>query len=323
MLQQTTVAAVVPYYEKWLGIFPDVFALARAPLPRVLKAWEGLGYYDRARRLHQAARIVCREFDGRIPDTPEGLRGLPGFGPYISAAVLSLAYGRPLAVLDANVRRVLMRLDRIRGGSGAAADRALRRRLDGLLDRRRPSAFNQAMMELGALTCRPRNPRCPACPVQSFCRAFEAGEQEVIPPPKKRRSQKIATVVGIIESRGRYLIQKRPPSGLLAGLWEFPGGKREKGERLEAALRRELKEELGAEVERAGLLLKVRHAYTHFLVDLYAYDTVLDKIPPFDRRRHRWVARGGLKRYPFPSGSAKIIRFLEGRAADQRHGRNV
>lgn len=323
MLQQTTVAAVIPYYERWLRLFPDISALARAPLPRVLKAWEGLGYYDRARRLHRAARILCRELDGRLPETPEGLRRLPGFGPYITAAVLSLAFGRPAAVLDANVRRVLMRLDRVRAASAAGTEKRLRRRADGLLDRRRPAAFNQAMMELGALVCRPRNPRCPVCPVRSFCRAFEHGEQEVIPPPKKRRCETIDTAVGIIERNGKFLVQKRPPSGLLAGLWEFPGGKRENGETLAAALRRELKEELGAEVETARLLLKLRHAYTRFQVNLYAYETALKRTPALDPRRHRWVARGALKRYPFPSGSARIIRFLENREAGRRHGRDV
>jgi len=323
MLQQTTVAAVIPYYIRWLRLFPDISTLAGAPLQRVLKACEGLGYYERARRLHQAARIIHRELEGRIPDTSEELRRLPGFGPYITAAVLSFGYGRPLAVLDANVRRVLMRLDRIKPGPTSVVDGALRRRLDVLLDRRQPADFNQAMMELGALVCRPRNPLCPACPVQAFCHAFEAGEQEVIPPPRQRRSERIETVVGIIESRGRYLVQKRPASGLLAGLWEFPGGKRERGESLGEALRRELREELGAEVESARLLLKLRHAYTRFLVDLSAYETVLKKIPALDSRRHKWVARGALKRYPFPSGSARIIRFLEERENGRRDGSSV
>lgn len=323
MLQQTTVAAVISYYEKWLRAFPDVYALARARLPRILKAWEGLGYYDRARRLHQAARIVCREFGGRLPDTQEELSGLPGFGRYITAAVLSLGYGRPVAVLDANVRRVFMRLGRIDDRPAAGAEAEIRRRLDGWLDRRRPGAFNQAVMELGALVCRPRNPRCPVCPLQPWCLAFEAGEQEVIPAPRRRPSERLEAVVGLIENGGRYLIQRRPPTGLLAGLWEFPGGKRKKGESLASALRRELKEELGVEVVSARRLLKVRHAYTRFLVDLHAYETTVKELPPLDRRTRRWVSRKALKAYPFPSGSARIIRFLEDRETSRRHGRHV
>ncbi len=216
-----------------------------------------------------------------------------------------------------------MRLDRVRAGSASRVDRSIRRRLESLLDRRQPAAFNQAMMELGALVCRPRQPRCPACPIQAFCEAFEAGEQEVIPRPKKRPCETIDAVVAVVESHGKYLIQQRPPAGLLAGLWEFPGGKRERGESLEAALRREIKEELGAEVETAKLLLKVRHAYTRFRVNLYAYETILGKIPPLDSRLHKWVARRALKGYPFPSGSAKIIRYLEDREKGRRRGRRV
>jgi A/G-specific adenine glycosylase len=323
MLQQTTVAAVIPYYERWLRLFPDVAVLARAPLQKVLKAWEGLGYYERARRLHRAARIVCRDWAGSLPQAESDLRRIPGFGPYIAAAVLSLAFGQPVAVLDANVRRVISRLKRITGGAGARSDRVLRGYLDELLDRDRAAAFNQAVMELGALVCRPRRPLCPRCPVRRYCLAFRAGEQESIPRPKKRPAAKIETVVAVIEENGRFLIQRRPPSGLMAGLWEFPGGKREKGESLEGALRRELGEELGASVETARLLLKVRHAYTRFQVTLYAYETILKNVPALDRRTHRWVSRRGLDGYPFPSGNARIIGFLKSRKSDHQHGHNV
>lgn len=323
MLQQTTVAAVLPYYKRWLEAFPDVFALARAPLQKVLKAWEGLGYYDRARRLHRAARILCQERAGSIPRTYADLRRLPGFGPYITAAVLSLSYGQPFPVLDANVRRVLMRLKKIPGGSGLAMDAALRRHLDEMIDRDHPAVFNQAMMELGALVCRPRNPLCLQCPVHRFCAAFECGEQEVTPPPRKKRTAKIETAVGVIESNGKFLIQKRPSPGLMAGFWEFPGGKRERGESPKEALQREIREELGVSVNKASLLLKVRHAYTRFQVTLYAYETSLCKIPRLDVKTHRWVSRRDLKRYPFPSGNAKIIKFLETGEKGHRHERDL
>jgi A/G-specific adenine glycosylase len=171
------------------------------------------------------------------------------------------------------------------------------------------------MMELGALVCRPQNPRCLVCPVQIFCRAYERGEQEVIPAPQKRSFQRIETVVGIIIDQERFLIQKRPPRGLLAGLWEFPGGKREKGETQSEALRRELKEELGAGVRREKWLLNIRHAYTRFQVSLSAFECTLDGPPRLRAGVHRWVTLRSLKRYPFPSGSAKIVRFLEGRDA--------
>lgn len=311
MLQQTTVAAVLPHYEKWLRLFPDMRALARAPLGKVLKAWEGLGYYARARNLHGAARIMCRDHNGRVPDTYEDLIALPGFGPYITAAVLSIAYGLPFPVLDANVRRLMMRLYGIHGRHGLRIDRQLLKRVKSIFPAREAGDFNQALMELGALVCRPRNPSCLLCPAARLCRAFERGEQEIIPAPAQMSFKKIETVVGIIKQGKRYLIQRRAPHGLLAGLWEFPGGKREKRETLRAALRRELREELGASLKKERLLLKVQHAYTRFRVTLYAFECELAGQPELSRRRHRWVSLRAMKGYPFPSGSAKIVRFLE------------
>jgi A/G-specific adenine glycosylase len=174
------------------------------------------------------------------------------------------------------------------------------------------------MMELGALLCRPRNPSCLLCPLQRFCLAYKRGQQEVIPAPLRRLYDKIDTVVGIISRDGRFLIQKRPPQGLLAGLWEFPGGKREKGETLAEALRRELKEELDIEVRQERLLLKVRHAYTRYQVCLFAFECDLVSSPRLRDSLHRWVSLRALRRYPFPSGSSKVVRFLEDRESGKK-----
>jgi A/G-specific adenine glycosylase len=307
MLQQTTVQAVIPYYEKWLMLFPDVGSLARAPLRKVLKAWQGLGYYARARNLKQAAQVLVKLYDGRFPRRYEELRKLPGFGPYTTAAVLSLVFDMPYPALDANVRRVVMRLARMCGEPDPRKDKLLIKRLLGWIPRKKPGLFNQAMMELGALVCRPRNPLCLLCPLSAFCRAYEAGDQEIIPSPKKRSLTKIETVVGIILKDGKYLIQKRPSSGLLADLWEFPGGKREAGETLEQALRREVLEELGVEVADARPLTTVLHAYTRFRVRLHAYECRLKSDPKTDPKKRRWVSLRALRRYPFPSGSARIV----------------
>ncbi|MFQ6038544.1 MAG: A/G-specific adenine glycosylase, partial [Candidatus Aminicenantales bacterium] len=164
MLQQTTVRAVIPYYERWIELFPDIQTLSRAPLERVLKAWEGLGYYQRAKNLHQAARIVVSRFGGKLPNTEPELRRLPGFGPYTTAAVLSLAFGQPYPVLDANVRRVMMRLHRIKKKPGSSLDAELLGTLRSLISRQDPGRFNQALMELGATLCGSRNPLCLLCP---------------------------------------------------------------------------------------------------------------------------------------------------------------
>jgi A/G-specific adenine glycosylase len=310
MLQQTTVGAVIPYYEKWLKRFPDIKSLASASLQDVLKAWQGLGYYQRARNLHRSAKILIQKYGGKLPDGYEELRGLPGFGPYSTAAVLSIAFDQPYPVVDANVRRVLMRILGIRGEAGAERDKILLDRLIPHFPKKYAGTFNQALMELGALVCKPRNPLCLLCPVQTFCLAFERGEQEVIPRPKKRTYHKIEAVVAIIRKDGKILLQKRPPSGLLAGLWEFPGGKKKAGEGLKAALAREIREELGVEVKQAKFLMIVKHAYTQFEVMLHAYECTLQGEPLLKKNSHRWVGLRSLQKYPFPSGSAKIVNAL-------------
>jgi len=313
MLQQTTVNAVIPYYEKWLHVFPDIRSLARAPLQKVLKTWQGLGYYQRARSLHLAARIIVNQFGGKVPRDYDLLKKIPGFGPYTTAAVLSLAFGKPCPVLEANVRRVMMRIQGIHGESKASHDQTILKRLSSVIPAGRPGDFNQALMELGALICRSQNPLCLLCPVQSSCWAFKRGEQEVVPKPQKRSYRKITSVVGIIKKEGRYLIQKRPSSGLLAGLWEFPGGKLKRGETREKALVREIKEELGADVDKAKFLVKVDHSYTQFRVALHAYECSLKNDPALESGKQKWVSLKDLHKYPVPSGSAKIINFLETR----------
>jgi len=313
MLQQTTVPAVIPYYERWLKVFPDMRSLTRAPLRKVLREWQGLGYYQRARSLHDAAKTIVREYGGRIPDDEQTLRRLPGFGPYTTAAVLSLVYGKPQPVIDANVRRVLMRILGLRGTAEARIDKTLRAFLETVFSKDSPGDFNQAMMELGALVCRSRNPQCLACPVRQFCRAAREGTQEIIPRPRKLRLKKIEAVVAVMENDGRILIQKRPSRGLLADLWEFPGGKVKPGESLTAALRREVREELGAGIEDIRRLTTVRHAYTRFQVTLHAYACRI-RDPHFKTGpRRRWVTLSSIRKYPMPSGSVKIVDFLAGR----------
>ncbi len=310
MLQQTTVAAVVPRFERWLEVFPDVRSLARAPLGRVLREWQGLGYYQRARNLHQAARKIVTAHGGRLPPDETALRSLPGFGSYTAAAVASLAFGRPAPVIDANVRRVLMRVLGLRGTADPKRDAVLRSFLDKVFPADRPGDFNQALMELGALVCRGRSPQCLACPVRPACAAAREGTQEIIPAPKTLRLERIEAVVAVIERDGRVLLQERPAGGLLAGLWEFPGGKVEPGESLNSALRREVREELGVEIEAVRRLTTVRHSYTRFDVTLHAYACRIRGQEPRTGPRLRWVSWKALRRYPLPAGSVKIVDSL-------------
>lgn len=318
MLQQTTVRAVIPYFNRWIKIFPDIVTLSEAPLRQVLSAWQGLGYYQRAKNLHKASKIIVERYGGRIPQKYEDLIRIPGFGPYTTAAVLSFAFGEPYPVMDANVRRVSMRLMRMHRRASPKNDKELLHYLTSLLPQKSIGIFNQAFMELGSLICKPKNPLCLACPISEYCESFKKGEQEIIPHPKKRKYSRIEAVVGIIKEEGKYLIQKRPSKGLLADLWEFPGGKIKINEKPEDALKRELKEELGAEASPGELLITVQHAYTQFRVKLYAYLCSIDSELVLDEKNHRWVTLKSIRNFPLPSGSVKIVKYLEERERQRK-----
>ena len=309
MLQQTTVNAVIAYYDRWIKVFPTIHDLAKAPLQAVLKQWQGLGYYNRAKNLHKAAIILINEHQGIHPKDPKVIRSLPGFGPYTTGSVLSIAYDIPLTIIDANVRRVVMRLLALPGIADTKQDPKINEFLLKVLPARRVGDFNQALMELGALVCRAKEPVCISCPVVRYCQAYKQGKQEIIPETKKKVLKDIHAVIAIIKKGKNYFIQKRPPQGLLADLWEFPGGKIEEGESKQQALARELKEELGVELKSSKHLFDVKHFYTQFRVNLFVFDCSLGGDLTIDDT-HRWVSFKNFSKYPMPSGSAKIIEKL-------------
>ncbi|HEY4000066.1 MAG TPA: A/G-specific adenine glycosylase [Candidatus Xenobia bacterium] len=318
MLQQTQVDTVIPYYQRFVQLYPTVHALAKAELESVLKAWEGLGYYARARNLHRAARDVVAG-GGEVPSTWEGIRNLPGVGDYTAGAILSMAFGQAVEAVDGNVRRVLSRLF-AEGGDPRQPETQQRLREQARLlvtavgvD---PSLHNQAMMELGALVCLPRRPRCEACPVARVCRAHEEGQPEMYPMRvARRKTPHYPVAVGAIyDGQGRLLIGLRPPKGLLGGLWELPGGKIEAGETAAEALQREAREELGIEIAVGEALPTVFHAYTHFKVTLHPFRCrwVSGEPRPIAVDEFRWVQPSELDRYPFPKANKTILERLEG-----------
>lgn len=314
MLQQTRVNTVIPYYRDFIDRFPDIRALATADLAEVLKCWEGLGYYARARNLHDAARNIVAKMNGNLPADYEKLRELQGIGDYIASAVASLAFDLPYPVVDGNVKRVLARLYRIDSPvSSARTMKVFREKARNLLDPGEPRQFNQAMMELGALTCRPREPDCSECPVADHCGAYRLGLQGDYPIrlPKKL-VPKHRVVTGVIYHGNRFLITRRDPSGLLGGLWEFPGGRIEDGESAEEALNREIREEVGISIEIERHLTRVRHAYSHFriVMDIFvcryrAGEVVLKG--PID---HRWITVREIEDYAFPAANHKFIPLM-------------
>lgn len=320
MLQQTQVRTVIPYYERFLARFPDVASLAQAPLDDVLKQWEGMGYYARARNLHAAARELVAENNGRVPDDSDRFGELPGVGAYIRAAVQSIAFGRPWAAVDGNVKRVLARAF----GVEEAVDRPLGAHTiqdlaDQLLDRNDPGAFNQAVMELGALVCRPANPDCPQCPWSHACIARAEGSPAQYPRKSPRRAVPTARIaVGVVSRRGRVLITRRAESAMLGGLWEFPGGKIRAGEGAADACRREIREETGLDVDVVERVTRVRHAYTHLKVEIEVFRCVHKQgrvrlQGPVD---HRWILLEETGQYAFPKANHKFLSVLkQGRPA--------
>jgi len=314
MLQQTQVETVKPYYERFLGRFPNVSKLARARLDTVLKVWEGLGYYSRARNLHKAAKTIARDLAGVFPRTREGLMSLPGIGPYTAGAIASIAFDQAVPVVDGNVTRVLCRLLAVQDDPRQPATRQrLWSVAGGLVAKGRAGDLNQAMMELGATLCLVRSPGCGTCPLRDLCKARCLGLQERLPLRARRKPVPRHTVaIGVVFKGGRVLIDRRRPSGLLGGLWEFPGGKRQGGESLKATLKREVWEEVGIRIKVIRPLLRVDHAYTHFRVRLHVFECRYVSGTPrcLGCTAVRWVRPGQLGRYAFPAANQKIIAAL-------------
>lgn len=315
MLQQTQITTVIPYYLRWMQRFPTVHELAAAELDEVLKMWEGLGYYSRARNLHAAAQAVVEEYGGKLPQTAKELQKLRGIGPYTAGAVASIAFEQPVPILDGNVIRVLSRLYDIADDvTETQTKRYLWQLAEGLVPQERPGDFNQALMELGQRICVPATPRCHRCPVARHCLARERGtqlERPVRPPRKNRPHYNVAAGV-IWRDDGRFLIAQRPLDGLLGGLWEFPGGKQDPGETLPETLRREIQEELSIDIEVGPPLVSVEHGYTHFRITLHAFHArYLGGVPQhLGVADHAWVTLDEVDKFAFAVTDRKIISSL-------------
>jgi A/G-specific adenine glycosylase len=319
MLQQTRAETVVPYFERWMLRFPDITSLASAPLEEVLKAWEGLGYYARARNLHRAAQQVVARHGGHLPASSKQLMALPGIGRYTAGAILSLAFGLPEAALDGNVRRVLSRLHDIEGNVAQASTQALLWQLAVQLVTGAPTGragdLNESLMELGALVCRPKAPLCDACPLRPVCIAHSRGLQTKRPAKSGRRPiPHFPAVAGVIEdTEGRLLLVQRHAGGLLGGLWGFPGGIARYADSLPGSLREAVADLTGIDVTVGEAILSFRHAYSHFSITLHAYrcEVSAGTPQPLSCAQVRWAERAGIDRYAFPATDRRIIRFLE------------
>ena len=293
MLQQTRVAAVIPYFEKFCARFPDVRALAEADEAEVLRMWSGLGYYSRARNLQAAAQQIVREHGGIFPATEPNIRALRGIGKYTTNAILSIAFGKKHAVVEGNVTRVVARLEAIRGDLREGPRwESLQRTADRLLSPEAPGNWNQAMMELGATICTPRSPQCLLCPVAKFCRARKLGIQELIPEKRKKRATVdvlLATAI-LVDDRNRCILLPPPINGgekasshdiptLVSKMWHFPTTA--VSEDPASDLRRYLKKVVGATgmPSQFVALRKIRHAVTYRAISLLPFRVEFKKLP--------------------------------------------
>lgn len=340
MLQQTTVQAVIPYFKRWMERYPSIQDLAEASEQDVLRSWEGLGYYRRVRNLHHAAKETVRRYGGNLPESSRELKKLPGIGDYTSGAVASIAYGKREPALDANITRVLSRFFAIRKHpekdhlkTEPAVRRYLLRLAWRLVPQDRPGDFNQALMDLGSSICRPKAPLCSQCPWDQWCRAYKLGLTAQVPAPAEAAPvQSLEASLGIIEQKDRILVQKRPPEGLFASMWEFPGGRIRRHERFRARVREGVRAR-GRECERAvespeeavvreveeetGLSIKIRdklgvfnHSYTRFRVKLHVF-VCKCKAGELVNPDARWVTVEELESLPMPSANRRIVRALE------------
>jgi len=325
MLQQTQVASVVPYFQRWMALFHDVQALAEAPLDDVLKAWEGLGYYARARHLHAAARLIVARHGGELPADREALLRLPGIGRYTAGAILSLAFGQPEPVVDGNVRRVLCRVYDVADDPAAPATERRLWGQAGALVKTAPAGragdLNEGLMELGALVCTPGAPACAACPLAKWCLAHARGVEATRPvkAAKKQTPHYDVTAALVQDPDGRFLIVRRPAAGLLGGLWGFPGSAAGTcgtagPEALIGCLADALQATLGIEVAVGAALPAIRHAYTHFRITLHPYHCRLVSGEPqaLGYADLRWVHPAELDDYAFPVTDRKIAAAIRG-----------
>lgn len=313
MLQQTQVATVLPYLRRFLKAFPSVKALAAAEVDQVLRLWEGLGYYSRARNLHRAAGIIVAEHRGRIPRTEAQLRALPGIGAYSAAAMLSIACGEPVAAVDGNVLRILSRVFWLPGGGREGKEKQRAERLaQAAVPTEKPGDFNQALMDLGATVCTPRSPSCDVCPLQDRCRAFARGKPDAIPQRRRAAMRNVSVVAALVRKGNKLLLVQRPHAGTWGGLWELPNVRLAEGEAEAAALEAYLREALGLQVRVGERCAGLEYGITTSRISLTVYECEVagGRLRCREHRCGRWVKAEELAGYALPAPHRKVLRAV-------------
>ncbi len=310
MLQQTQVTTVIPYYQKFLKSFPTLRHLAKSNLSKVLKVWEGLGYYSRARNLHRASQIVLNHFHGKIPDTLKDLLSLPGVGRSTAGAILSFAFHKEAPILDGNAKRVLSRVFAVPGSKGERKTEQLLWKIsESLIPKGFSNPFNQALMDLGSMICTPKDPQCPKCPLKKHCHGYLSGKPERYPLRTiKKAIPHITALSAVIKKDGKVLLYQRPPKGFLGGLWEFPNWRNEgkQRSRLRLRLRNYIKKEMGMNVEVKEFIGVFQQTYSHFKLTLHVFYCQ----PLNGRGKGKWVPIRNLPLLPMSRIHRRIAELI-------------
>lgn len=310
MLQQTQVKTVIPYYNKWINKFPTLQSVANAKLDSLLKIWEGLGYYRRCINFHKAVKIVLRNYDGKVPSDYDTIIKLPGIGVYTAGAVLSIAFDEKVPAVDANVSRVISRLqckEKI-----INTDKMIYETVKSMLNIvKSPGNLNQSIMELGALICTSKNPKCTNCPIINYCNAFSKNKIHQFPKIIKNKSKPhYNIVVGMIWKGDRFYIQKRSIDSMLAGLWEFPGGRVKQGESLKQVLIRKIKDESGLVPRIGSKIDSIKHSYSHFSISLHCFQCFIDNEKFVIKKKYKWIKPLEIKNFSFPKANHKLFNLI-------------
>ena len=312
MLQQTQVKTATPYYINWIAKYPTIKTVAQSKLDDLLKQWEGLGYYRRVQYFHLACQIVLEKYGGKVPAILEEFIKLPGVGPYTAAAVLSIAYAHPIPAIDGNVVRVVSRLILIQE-KFPRSRQPIFSFLKNIIDVKSPGDFNQAIMDLGRDICRPVKPKCKMCPIQKNCLAYINNLINKYPKLTGRKKRPLYNIaIGVIWKKNKILVSKRNQNVLLAGMWEFPGGKIKKGETPKSCLIREAKEELNIDILPISYITKIKHSYSHFKIIMKAYNCkyIKGQAMAIECADFKWIKPENLDSLAFPSASKKLFNNL-------------
>ncbi|MBT2572392.1 A/G-specific adenine glycosylase [Bacillus sp. ISL-51] len=313
MLQQTRVETVIPYFQRFVEQFPTVRALAEADEEKVLKAWEGLGYYSRVRNLQTAVKEVNEQYGGVVPAEEKEFGGLKGVGPYTKGAVLSIAYNKPIPAVDGNVMRVMSRILSIWDDIAKPKTRTIfEQAVKAFISHEKPSEFNQGLMELGAIICTPKSPSCLLCPVQHHCSAFSEGTERELPVKSKKKKPGIKTMAAVVltDEQDKIFIHKRPSKGLLANLWEFPNTETQKGIKTEREqLAAFLEKEMGVKAEIGELEGIVEHVFTHLVWNISVFFGKVKQVS--DPTELKQVTKEELEEYAFPVSHQKIWKMAD------------